>query len=117
MVSPPAFVPDRGDVVGISLNPQAGHEQSGRRPALVVSPAAYNAKVGLALFCPITSQVKGYPFEVVIPAGLAVSGVVLSDRIKSLDRRIRRAERICSVPESTLVKVIGKLATRLPGPA
>ena len=68
------YVPHRGDVVWLSFQPQAGHEQRGRRPALVVSPAAYNGKVGLALFCPITSQVKGYPFEVVIPAGLAVQG-------------------------------------------
>lgn len=66
-------VPDRGDVVWISLNPQAGHEQAGRRPALVLSPAAYNGAVGLALLCPITNQVKGYPFEVSIPGGLSIS--------------------------------------------
>lgn len=78
------YVPSRGDVVWLSFSPQAGHEQAGRRPALVVSPASYNRKVGLALLCPITSQVKGYPFEVSLPAGLEVSGVVLSDQIKVL---------------------------------
>ncbi len=77
--------PDRGDVVWITLNPQAGHEQAGRRPALVVSPLSYNGKVGLAVLCPITSQVKGYPFEVLIPPGLKVSGAVLADQVKNLD--------------------------------
>lgn len=76
-------VPDRGDIVWLRFNPQAGHEQSGPRPALVVSPIAYNRKVGLALFCPITSQVKGYPFEVVLPAGLRATGAVLSDQLKA----------------------------------
>ena len=88
------FVPDRGDVVWISLNPQAGHEQAGRRPALVLSPATYNAKVGLALFCPITNQVKGYPFEVIVPTGSAVKGAILTDQVKSLDWKVRRAELI-----------------------
>jgi len=78
-------IPDRGDVVWITMNPQAGHEQAGRRPALVLSPAAYNGKVGLAILCPITSEVKGYPFEVSLPAGLPVEGVILSDQAKSLD--------------------------------
>src|SRR5436189_3123370 len=94
----PAYVPARGDAVWITLDPQAGHEQAGRRPALVLSPAAYNGRVGLALFCPITSQSKGYPFEVPLPDGLAVSGVVLSDQIKNLDWRAREAARICQVP-------------------
>jgi mRNA interferase MazF len=79
------YVPERGDVVWITLNPQAGHEQAGRRPAVVLSPAAYNGKVGLAILCPITRQVKGYPFEVQIPKGLAVGGVILTDQVKSLD--------------------------------
>ena len=107
------YVPQRGDVVWLSFQPQAGHEQRGRRPALVVSPAAYNGKVGLALFCPITSQVKGYPFEVVIPAGLAVQGVVLSDQVKSLDWRARRAALLCRVPKQTVRDVLGKLGTLL----
>ena len=74
-----AYVPNRGDVVWVTLNPQAGHEQAGRQPALVLSPATYNSKVGLAILCPITSQIKGYPFEVLIPAGLKISGAILSD--------------------------------------
>lgn len=105
------YVPNRGDVVWISLNPQAGHEQAGRRPAVVVSPPAYNRKVGLALLCPITSQVKGYPFEVIIPQGLKLSGAVLSDQVKSLDWRARRAELICTLPRDTIVEVVQKLST------
>jgi mRNA interferase MazF len=76
------YVPDRGDAVWITLSPRAGHEQAGRRPALVLSPAQYNGRVGLAIVCPITSQSKGYPFEVPIPTGLAVTGVVLSDHVR-----------------------------------
>ena len=79
------YFPDRGDVVWLNFSPKAGHEQSGRRPAVVASPKSYNKKVGLGLFCPITSQIKGYPFEVAIPAGMSMSGVVLSDQIKILD--------------------------------
>jgi mRNA interferase MazF len=82
-----AYVPERGDTVWITLDPQADHEQAGRRPALVLSPAAYNGRVGLALLCPITSPVKGYPFEVPVPDGLAVAGVVGADQVKSLDWR------------------------------
>ena len=106
-----SYVPNRGDVVWISLNPQAGHEQAGRRPAVVVSPPAYNRKVGLALLCPITSQIKGYPFEVIIPQGLKLSGAVLSDQVKSLDWRARRAELICTLPRETIVEVVQKLST------
>lgn len=104
-------VPDRGDVVRISLNRQAGHEQAGRRPAVVLSPAAYNGLVGLALFCPITNQIKGYPFEVLIPPGLDVTGVVLSDQVKSLDWRARHAERIGSLPPGTLDQVLERFRT------
>jgi mRNA interferase MazF len=107
------YVPSRGDAVWITFNPQAGHEQAGRRPALVVSPASYNGKVGLAVLCPITSQIKGYPFEVNIPSGLKVGGVVLSDQVKSLDWRIRRAEFICKLPHETLTEVIDKLGALL----
>ena len=82
---PRRYVPRRGDIVWLSFTPQAGHEQAGRRPALVLSPSAYNRKVGLALFCPVTSRVKGYPFEVTVPKGLSVAGVVLADQVKSLD--------------------------------
>jgi mRNA interferase MazF len=107
------YVPARGDAVWITFNPQAGHEQAGRRPALVVSPASYNGKVGLAVLCPITSQVKGYPFEVTIPSGLKVGGVVLSDQVKSLDWRMRRAEFICKVPRQTISEVIDKVGALL----
>ncbi|MGD2040800.1 MAG: endoribonuclease MazF [Anaerolineae bacterium] len=103
------YAPQRGDVVWITLNPQAGHEQAGRRPAVVLSPLAYNEKVGLAIFCPITSQEKRYPFEVRIPAGLAVTGVVLADQVKSLDWRAREAERMCALPAEVMDEVLGKL--------
>jgi mRNA interferase MazF len=103
-------VPQRGDAVWVTLDPQAGHEQAGRRPALVLSPGAYNEKVGLALLCPITQQVKSYPFEVSIPSGLAVQGVVLSDQVKSLDWRARRAELIASLPAHVIREVLQKLA-------
>jgi mRNA interferase MazF len=108
-----ARIPDRGDVVRISMNPQAGHEQAGRRPALVLSPAAYNGKVGLAILCPITNQVKGYPFEVSIPGDLPVTGVVLSDQAKSLDWRARKAEFMCALPGQTTHEVLLKLGTLL----
>jgi len=101
-----AYVPDRGDVVWITFNPQAGHEQSGRRPAVVLSPKAYNGKVGLALLCPITSQIKGYPFEVAIPDGLPVNGVILSDQVKSLDWKARNAGKACSLPEEMMKRVL-----------
>jgi mRNA interferase MazF len=107
------YVPDRGDVVWIALSPQAGHEQAGRRPAVVVSPRSYNGKVGLGLFCPITSRAKGYPFEVALPSNLSVKGVVLADQVKSLDWRVRRAELVARLPAETCAEVIGKLATLL----
>jgi mRNA interferase MazF len=107
------YVPERGDVVWVTFNPQAGHEQAGRRPALILSPGAYNGRTGLALLCPITSQVKGYPFEVGLPDGLPVSGVVLSDQVKSLDWRARRAEFACTVPATTLDAVMGKMGALL----
>jgi mRNA interferase MazF len=103
------YVPQRGDAVWITLDPQAGHEQAGRRPALVLSPAAYNGRVGLALLCPITGQVKGYPFEVALPEGLAATGVVLADQVKSLDWKARKATRICEVPEPVVAQVLDKL--------
>lgn len=108
-----ARVLDRGDVVRISMNPQAGHEQAGRRPALVLSPAAYNGKVGLAILCPITNQAKGYPFEVSLPKGLPVEGVILSDQAKSLDWKAREAEFVCRLPTGTVHEALLKLATLL----
>lgn len=97
----------------VTLNPQAGHEQAGRRPALVLSPNSYNAKTGLALLCPITSSVKGYPFEVLLPAGLPVAGAILSDQVKSLDWRIRNAELSCTLPAGTVSETLAKLNTLL----
>jgi mRNA interferase MazF len=107
------YVPERGDVIWISLDPQAGHEQRGRRPALVVSPRAYNGRVGLALLCPITSQVKGYPFEVALPDGLPVTGVVLADQVKSLDWMARQGARIGTVSEQVVVQVLRRLEALL----
>jgi mRNA interferase MazF len=108
-----AYIPERGDAVWITLDPQAGHEQAGRRPALVLSPSAYNGRVGLGLFCPITRQVKGYPFEVSLPAGSPVSGVVVADQVKSLDWRARKAARISEVPAEVVVQVLQRLRTLL----
>jgi len=113
MVKPRTYVPRCGDVVWVTLNPQAGRAQAGRRPAVVVSPQSYNRKVGLAIFCPVTSHIKGYPFEVVIPAGLPVAGAILSDQVKSLDWRARKAELICALPAGTISEVLEKLATLL----
>lgn len=106
-------VPERGDVVWIDLDPQTGHEQRGRRPALALSPRAYNGKVGLALLCPITSQAKGYPFEVELPSGLPVTGVVLADQVKSLDWRSRECSLICTIPEAAVGRVLLRLHTLL----
>ena len=107
------YVPDRGDIVWLEFNPRAGHEQAGRRPALVLSPKAYNRKVGLALFCPITSHVKGYPFEVVLPKTSKLSGAILSDQVKSLDWRVRKAERIVRASDDVVDEVLAKILTIL----
>ena len=113
MVSSRTYVPQCGDVVWITLNPQAGHEQAGRRPAVVLSPQSYNGKTGLALLCPVTNQIKGYPFEVLIPAALPIAGAVLSDQVKSLDWRAGNAELICTLPTETISEVLQKLVTLL----
>jgi mRNA interferase MazF len=109
------YVPERGDAVWITLDPRAGHEQAGRRPALVLSPSIYNGRVGLALFCPIIGQAKGYPFEVALPEGLPVAGVVLSDQVKSLDWHARKASRICSLPSEVVERVMEKINALLAG--
>jgi mRNA interferase MazF len=113
MVSSQIYIPGCGDLVWITLNPQAGHEQAGRRPAVVLSPKSYNSKTGLAIFCPVTSQVKGYPFEVLLPEGLPVAGAILSDQVKRLDWRVRNAELICPLPEEIVSEVLQKLNTLL----
>ena len=107
------YFPERGDAVWLSFNPQSGHEQSGRRPAICLSPASYNKKVGLALFCPITSHVKGYPFEVSIPTNQRISGVVLSDQIKNLDWRAWKAEFIAKLPNEVIEETLKKVRTLL----
>ena len=110
-----ARAPDRGDLVWITFTPQAGHKQAGRRPAVVLSPRRYNAKAGLSLCCPVTTRAKGYPFEVPLPEGLRVAGVVLADHVKSLDWRARAVERAGRVPEETLAEIVGKLSALLSG--
>ena len=113
MVNPAVYIPERGDVVWVTLDPQARREQAGHRPAVVLSTASYNGKVGLAIMCPITSQTKDYPFEVLVPPGLDVSGVILADQIKNLDWRERKAKLICVLPAATLAEVLRKLSTLL----
>lgn len=107
------WVPDRGDIVWLEFDPHAGHEQAGRRPAFVLSPKSYNQKVGLALFCPITSQIKGYPFEVALDEVKGASGVVLADQIKSLDWRARRARRLARAPRHIVREVLAKASALL----
>lgn len=101
-------MPDRGDVVWLDFDPQAGHEQVKRRPAVVLSPAAYNERASLALFCPVTSQIKGYPFEVALPAGGKAQGVVLADQVRSLDWRARRAAYLDALPAPALAEVLAR---------
>ncbi len=108
-----AFVPDRGQFIWLTFNPQAGHEQAGRRPALVLSPAAYNARAGLVLACPVANHAKGYPFEVPLPSGLPVSGVVLADQLRSLDWRAREAALICRAPDPVIAEALAKASVLL----
>lgn len=103
------YVPERGDIVWLEFDQRRGHEQAGRRPALVVSPEVYNRKAGLALVCPITSSVKGYPFEVAIPRGSKVAGVVLCDQIRSVDWRVRKAKRAGSAAAGVMAEATAKL--------
>lgn len=105
-----SYEPERGDIVWIVFNPQSGHEQAGRRPAIVLSPQKYNSRSGLIICCPITSQEKKYPFEVKIPPGLIISGVILADQVKSLDWRARQAEFVCKLPQSAIEEVADKIS-------
>ena len=107
------YVPGRGDIVWLNFTPPAGHEQAGHRPALVVSPREYHAVTNLALCCPITSQVKGYPFEMALPVDVSITGVVLADQIKSLDWKARRARFECRSSSFVINEVIGKVNTLL----
>ena len=106
------YIPERGDIVWLNFNPQSGHEQSGKRPAIVISPKEYNEKTGLGLFCPITSKIKNYPFEVNIESD-KISGVVLSDQIKSMDWRTRSIEFILKGSSETVDEVIEKVSVLL----
>jgi mRNA interferase MazF len=106
-----SYVPDRGDIVWLAFDPQTGHEQAGRRPALVISPKAYNTKTNLAVFCPITSRIKGHPFEVNLPVDGRITGAVLSDQIKSLDWKIRDAKFVLKVSPEILALVVAKVRT------
>ena len=103
------YIPRQGDIVWLEFDPQAGHEQSGRRPAITLSRTEYNKKTRLALFCPITSKIKGYPFEVVV-SGKKIDGVILADQVKSLDWRIRNAKLIEKCMPSTFQEVLAKLS-------
>jgi len=107
------FVPDRGDFVWLDFEPQRGREQAGRRPAIVLSPRSYNGKIGLALFCPVTSHIKGYPFEVHLSGETRVRGVVLADQIKSLDWRERRVRFIEKSSATCLRNVLDRVEALL----
>ena len=104
-----AYAPKRGDVVNINLSPQVGHEQAGHRPALVMSSDTYNKRVGLAIVCPISNQSKGYVFEVLIPAGIGVTGVVMADQAKSVDWQGRNAVFRCEMPEFIVSEVLDRI--------
>jgi mRNA interferase MazF len=107
------YVPERGDVVWISLSPSDRQKRTGRRPAVVLTPQAYNARVGLALLCPVIAQIKGYPFEVLIPSGLPIEGAFLADQAESLDWRAHRIEPICPLPAAVIEEALAKLRALL----
>ncbi|HEV1995388.1 MAG TPA: endoribonuclease MazF [Candidatus Acidoferrum sp.] len=107
------YVPDAGDLIWLDFTPQTGREQAGRRPAVVLSPRNYNEKTSLAVVCPVTSQVKGYPFEVSLPPGLRIRGAILSDHLKNLDWRQRQAQKAGRIPASVLAQVRDRVAALL----
>jgi mRNA interferase MazF len=106
-------IPDRGDLVYLSFDPQAGHEQAGRRPAIVLSPKSFNQATGFAAFCPITNQTKGYPFEVKLTQEDIITGVILSDQIKTLDWKAIRCEIVGQAPTAVTKEVLDKIHTFL----
>ena len=108
MVKKP-YVPRRGDIIWVNMTPQAGHELAGRRPAVVLTPEKYNHRVGLAIVCPITSKLKGYPFEVVIPPKMKIGGAVLADHVRNVDWNAREAEFACALPEEILHEVTDRI--------
>src|SRR5207302_7392994 len=107
------YIPERGDLIWLDFDPQTGREQAGRRPVLVLSPAIYNRKAGLAVVCPITSHSKGYPFEISLPPKHAIQGVILTDHLKSLDWAQRRAQRVGKLSGETLEQVQHTIAALL----
>src|SRR3990172_2035889 len=107
------YIPERGDIVWIQLNPQAGHEQAGHRPALVLSPAKYNRRTGLMLCCPITTKVKGYPFEVITEDASGIEGAILADQVKCLDWRARKAKKKGEVSSNIVQHTLRKFHTLL----
>ena len=115
MVRPSAYVPERGDAIWLNFNPQAGREQAGHRPGLVLSPSTYNQRTGLALICPITSRRKDYPFECSLPAGLKIQGFVLSDHLRCLDWKDRRAVFITKVPQEVVEEAAAKVTALIAG--
>lgn len=110
-----SFVPECGDIVWLQFNPQAGHEQAGRRPALILSPRGYNDKTSLALCCPLTTRIKGYPFEVELPDGSDATGAVLSDQVKSVDWRARQASLMGQAPDEVVDAVRERVSLLLQG--
>jgi mRNA interferase MazF len=107
------YVPDRGDLVWLQFDPQAGHEQAGHRPAIVLSPRVYNQRSGLALFCPVTRRIKGYPFEVVLSPDLTIAGAVLCDQVKSLDWKARRCRFAQKLPDQTVEDILARIRVLL----
>jgi mRNA interferase MazF len=107
------YVPDAGDLIWLDFTPQAGREQAGRRPAVVLSPRSYNEKTSLAVVCPVTSHAKGYPFEVPVPSGQPIKGVILSDHLKNLDWRQRKARKAGRIADSLLAQVRDRIGALL----
>jgi mRNA interferase MazF len=107
------YVPDHGDIAWLDFSPHAGHEQGGRRPALILSPKQYNGPSGMGVCCPITNRSKGYPFEVPLPSGLEVTGTILVDQVKSVDWATRRAKYVCAAPAEVVHEVLAKIAVLL----
>lgn len=107
------YVPERGDIVWLNFTPGSGHEQQGKRPAVVISPKEYNGKTGLGLFCPITSKIKNYPFEVKLE-NAKIAGVVLADQIKSLDWKTRNIEFVVTETPGIISEIIDKISVLFP---
>jgi mRNA interferase MazF len=108
-----SYVPEAGDLIWLDFTPQAGREQAGRRPAVVLSPGTYNRRSRLAIVCPVTNKQKGYPFEVVLPKTLPVTGVILADHLRSLDWQVRRAEKAGRVSRQVMAEILERIAPLL----